>query len=69
MAKLVRVRKGQVWKSLDPRENGRLITVTQLTDTHAVALSNISSRPTVIRLDRFVPGARGFSYVRTLRKV
>ena len=50
----MKVEQGEVWRSLDPRDNGRTLYVDGVTPTHAVCLSRFK-RLVRIRLDRLRP--------------
>lgn len=58
---------GQVWRSLDPRDNGRLILITNI-EKRSRSYYAVCRRPAggwmrKIRFDRFKPTRNGYEYL------
>ena len=64
------VETGQLWADLDPRNKGRVLRVVGITATHAICEVEIAAEGkknrkngVAVRLDRMVPGSRGYKLV------
>lgn len=70
--KPIRVRKGQVWTDCNPRTAGnRLFEVMQINRIKraAVVRNCVTNKESIIALNRFKPGSRGYSLVRDVQKI
>lgn len=55
------VRPGQRWKDMDPRHEGRLVSIDSINAGTAIAFDGKTTRPLAVR--RMYPNTRGYSIV------